>query len=306
MPNNHELYRFVEQSRGFDIRDKIKLVLFFVGVKRNAFVRLKIHELSLGEKWRFEQLLQKQSILFSAGREKSYEKIKKIAGNKIIWGLAGTWIGYDLFGNVGDKKKFVQYLALVKKGKHDEANRLAGALYGYPGCDIAYFLKEEKSPPLIRKRHSCYGYYLQQRLLDVRFPWVFHRAHALGCKKTAKMNKTYRDTLQKYAPGLLAQYAKERTFKTDIILMGESDVLHKGKTIWPKKDGREYGVVTARPLEGKYWLLPFLTKKRHQKGQVLEARVALRYNYATIKVIKEKRAIKGMEYKRKLPLLGNV
>ena len=63
------IHSFAEISKGFDITEKLKLVLFTADVKPNTYVNLKINPEDLGEKYRFEQLLKENKIPFLASRK---------------------------------------------------------------------------------------------------------------------------------------------------------------------------------------------------------------------------------------------
>ena len=94
-----DLFHFAAVSKGLDIREKIKLILFAAGTKSATYLVLKINPDSLEEKYEFEKILKENDVIFKAGRAKSYEEISAIKGSKIDWELKGTWIGYDLFRN---------------------------------------------------------------------------------------------------------------------------------------------------------------------------------------------------------------
>ena len=133
------MFFFAEKAKGFDDNCRIKLGLFTAGVKPNTYVILKVGPENLEEKYQFERLLKENRIVYEAGRPKSYEKIEKIAGNRIKWALAGIWFGYDLFAGKANRRIFQKYVSLVRKGTGEaraKAAGVAGKLYGYPACCI--------------------------------------------------------------------------------------------------------------------------------------------------------------------------
>ncbi len=62
----------------------------------------------------------------------------------------------------------------------------------------------------------------------------------------------YSNAVKKYTPELWKQYTKKDKFTADIIVDEESDILIKGKTIWPEKNGHEYDVILRKPHNKKY------------------------------------------------------
>ena len=121
-----DLLQFAAVSKGLETREKIKLILFAAGVKHNTYVVLKINPDSLEEKYQFEKILKENNIVYKAGRAKSYEEIRQIKGNKIIWELAGTWVGYDLLRDRLNEKMFEHYVDLLMSFKHKKSDKIAG------------------------------------------------------------------------------------------------------------------------------------------------------------------------------------
>jgi len=296
------LNTFAVISDGFDIKDKIKLVLFTAGLKLSTYIILKINPESLDEKYRFEQLLKQNKILFSASREKSYEEITDIKKNEIIWELKGTWIGYDLFKDKKTKELFKKYKRLIRHRQIKKADLLAGKLYHYPSCCIKHYLKETNK--FIRKNYTCYEYYKRFHDTERKFPFIFHTPCSLKCKATAKLNRLYSNAIKKYAPEILKKYSKKDSFKSQIIIDEESDILENTKTIWPEKNGYEYSVILKKPHNKKHYLYAYLTKKFYERGTILSAKITQQYDYADIKTKKIDRIIPDLMHIRKLPLMG--
>lgn len=293
---------FAEISKGFDIPDKLKLTLFASGAKPNTYVILKINPDDLDEKYRFEQLLKENKVPFIASRQKGYEEITYIEKNKIIWELKGVWIGYDLFKDNKSKKDFLRYKNLVAKGQRKNSIVLAGRIYNYPKCCIDKYIKE--TPEYIKRNYSYYKYYRKLHDIERRFPFVIHAVCSKECKATSKLNKLYSSAIKKNAPTLWKQYTKTDSFRSDVIVDKESDILIKGKTIWPERDGHEYEVILRHPHDNRYYLYAHLTKHNYKRGAVLQADIKQRYNYADIKVKKVIGIIPRLIHERKMPLIS--
>jgi hypothetical protein len=297
-----KLIDFAVISKGLDYPDKIKLVLFAAGKKPNTYLTLKINKDDLGEKYEFEKRLRKEKVIFSASRQKGYEEIKKIEGNEIKWKIAGIWIGYDLFKDKKSKKDFQRYKSLLRKQQKSRADRLAGKIYGYPKCCTEKYIKE--TPQFIKKRYSYYQYYKRFHDADKKFPFIFHTPCTANCRSAAALNKRYETAIKKYAPEIYKKYKAKKTFERDIIIDTESDILIKGKTIWPEKNGHDYSVITRKPIEGKYYLISYLSKKNYDRGTVLSAVITKQYDYASIKIKKIKSVINNLVHVRSLPMIG--
>jgi len=296
------IYTFAAISKGLDIKEKIKLILFAAGLKLSAYIVLKINPDSLDEKYRFEQLLKQNKIPFSASREKGYEEITKIKGNKIIWEFKGTWIGYDLFKDRKIKKKFEQYKNLISKQQIKKADEIGGKIYGYPSCCIKNYQKE--TPKYIKKDYDYYEFYKKLQGIDRKFPFIFYSPCSSKCKKTAVLNRKYSNAIKKFAPEIWKEYTKKDRFSADLIVDEESDILIEGKTIWPEREAHEYDVILRKPHNKKYYLYAYLTKKNYEKGTIISASVTQQYDYADIKVKKIKGIIKDLIHERKMPLIG--
>ncbi|MFH1682686.1 MAG: hypothetical protein ABIA37_02715 [Candidatus Woesearchaeota archaeon] len=306
MSNLDRLIKFAEYARGLDTKEKIKLILFMKKIKPNAEVLLKINPKNLGEKFEFEELLKKGGLLFSVSNAKSYEEIKKIKGNKILWEIEGTYFVYDLFKSKKDQDNFNRYLELLDKGRYDEGDRIAGKHYGYPKCCVERFIKE-KSENFLKKDYSYWDYYKKQQDVDRKFPYLFHRPHSLTCKESAKMNKRYGEELKKASKKIYKEYVSKGKFKGSLIVGELSDIEVKGKSIWPNKTGHEYELIFKKPFRSNYYLVSFLSKEKYVKGQVLKGEVILQYDYAKTKIIRKKdKIVAGLHHERTLPLLGEV
>ena len=139
------LIRFAEKSKGLQTKDKIKLLLFLKKVKPNTEILLKVGPKNLGEKYLLEKLLKQNKVLFSVSNPKSYEEVKKIKGDKVMWEIKGTYYSYDIFRSKKDKEKFRHYLDLLDKGKYNQGDKIAGEHYGYPKCCLTRFVKEKST-----------------------------------------------------------------------------------------------------------------------------------------------------------------
>ncbi|MBR9683889.1 hypothetical protein GOV03_05110 [Candidatus Woesearchaeota archaeon] len=301
-----KLIKFAERAKGLEIGDKIKLILFLTGVKPNGEIILKVDSKNLGEKFDFEKKLKEEQIIFSASKARSYEEIKKIKGNQVIWEIKGTYFIYDLFGSKKDKEVFNKYLSLLNKGKYNQGDLVGGKHYGYPLSCVKKFIKE-KDENFLKKKYTYWNYYKKQQDLDRKFPFIFHRACSLKCKDSIRMNQKYSEALKKVSKKVYKEYLSRSKFKGGLIVGGISDVEIKGKSIWPKKEGYEYELIFKKPFRKHYFLVSFLSRKKYELGQVLKGEVALRYDYAKVRISRKKRkVIKELYHKRKLPLLGEV
>jgi len=296
------IFTFAEISKGLDIPDKLRLILFTAGVKPNTYVILRINPEDLGEKYRFEELLKENKIPFLASRQKGYEEITKIQKNKIIWEFKGVWVGYDLFKNEKSKKDFLKYKKLIAKRQFKKATPIAGKLYGYPKCCINRYLKE--TPDYIKKHYTPYQFYKRAHDIDRKFPFIFHSSCSPECKATAKLNKKYSSVIKKYTPDLWKQYTKTDSFKSEIIVDKESDILLNGKTIWPERNGHEYEVILRKPHNKKFYLYAYLTKHNYKRGTILKADIKQKYNYADINVKKVVGILPNLHHERKMPLIS--
>jgi len=296
------LYTFAAIADGFDIKEKIKLILFTAGLKSSTYIILKINPDSLDEKYRFEQLLKQNKILFSATKQKGYEEITKIKGNEIIWEFKGAWIGYDLFKDKKTKKLFEQYKNLISKQQIKKADEIGGKIYGYPSCCVKQRLKE--IPEYIKKHYSYYEYYKRIHDTERKYPFVFFIPCSTKCKKIAALNRKYSNIIKRLTPEIWKEYTKKDKFKSELIVDEESDILLKGKTIWPERDAHEYDLILRKPHNKKHYLYAYLTKKNYEKGTVLEVSITQQYDYADIKVRKVKGIIKNLIHERKMPLIG--
>ena len=299
-----DLFQFAAVSKGLDLREKVKLILFAAGTKPNTYLILKINPESLEEKYEFEKLLKQYNILFKTSRAKSYEEIKEIKGSKIAWELAGTWIGYDLFKDEKSLKLFKEYIDLLTRFRHKKADKAAGQLYHYPSCCVKQFIKEHDYTYL-GSRYTYYEYYKKIHDSERKFPWVFHQPHALDCEASKNLNHLYEKVVKEHKPKIWEEYHQKHTHKTDFIVLGLSDIIVDGVSIWPEKDGYEYELITKKPFNGKYHLVSYLTKKEYAPGQILEGEVTFHYHYADVSIKKEKKQIiEGLYHERRLPLLG--
>lgn len=296
------LIDFAIISKGLDPVDKIKLILFAAKAKANTYVILKINPKNLEEKYQFEQVLRKNKVIFSASRQKGYEEIRSIKGDSINWEIAGIWIGYDLFNNKKSKKDFLRYKRLLGKQQEGRAHRLAGKLYGYPRCCVERYAKE--TPAYIRKKYSYYEFYKKLHEGDWKFPFVFHGPCSVNCRATIALNRRYSNVVKRHAPKFWQEYRKKKIFDSDLVVDEESDILVKGKTIWPEKDGHDYSVILRKPYKGKYYLISYLTKKFYERGTILSGKVTMQYHYARIAVKKIKGIIEGLHHERHLPMVG--
>lgn len=301
--NKHvQLIRFAETAKGFDSNQRIKLVLFTLGIKQNTYVILKISPENLEEKHHFEQHLKNLNILHHVGRPRSYEEIKAIRGNAVIWKMNGVWYGYDLFKNKKSRHTFYRYKKLLRQKKHEQADAIAGKLYGYPACCTREYTKEHDIE-YIKKKYTYHHYYQRLRETTKKFPFVLHYPCRPFCPKTKKLNTYYAHVLQKHAPHFWKQHTTMITITTDLIVDSESDIYDDfGQSLWPARTAHEYSFITKKPINQHYYILTHLTEQSFIKGNVANAQIRIRHDFPEITLRAIKKSINNLYHTRKFIL----
>jgi len=233
-------------------------------------------------KHKFETLLKKNGILFNASRAKGFEEIQGIKNNAAVWRLKGTWYGYDLFHSTKELHLYIKYRELLKQQKHTRADRVAGELYGYPTKAVEAFAKTHNSRALARK-YTYYQYYKRMHDSDIAFPFITHVPSTPKSVESKKLNDLYKRTVKKHAPAFYKEYTKKRKYKVPVIVDTENTI----PGIWKTRTAHDYVVITTKPIEGKYWLISWLTKKEYKRGTILDTTITIQYDYASITVNKE-------------------
>ena len=289
-----QLIDFVERAAGLDDAAKLRLILVAAGVKPATFVALKITPQNLDEKAHFEKHLRASGFVFEAGKPRAYEQIAAVKGNAIQWRINGSWYGYDVFADRDRQRLFRQYVSLVRRQRHADADRVAGQLYDYPQCCTEQYASEH-DPDVLRRHYTHYSYYARLHEVERAFPFVQHTACSKRCAFSRKMNELYGRAVQIVAPKFLKRFSEARTYRTDVVIDNESEV---GEDVFPGRDGHEYTAVTLKPIAGHYYLLAHLTKKSFARGTVVPATVRMRYNYADVSLGRPKRIIKNLHHER--------
>ncbi len=292
MDSKKRLLTFMESSNAFDNSSKLKLILLLSGVKPSTYARIRTQK-NLHDKHEFEELLKENGILFDVSSAKGYEEIVKVQGNAAVWRLRGIWHGYDLFKNKNFNARFLEYVTLLRQKKHETADQLAGIIYGYPQCCINTFIKGH-APTQLAKKYTSYQYYKRLHDMDKKFPFIAHTPCSLNCKETKKLNALYTKAVKKNAPAFYKEYSKKRTYSAPLIVDVESDTIQ-----WKKKDGHEYSLVTQKPIEGKYYLISWLSKKEYKRGTILDAKITLQYDYAIVNAKKTTGHLANFHHERK-------
>ncbi|MBI4440530.1 hypothetical protein HY639_00015 [Candidatus Woesearchaeota archaeon] len=281
-----QLLDFAILARGLSPKDKVKLVLFALRLKPAASIYLRISPENLDEAYAFEHALRMSKIVYCRGREKSYEEVRKIAGNKVVWGLAGLWIDYDLFHTLEQRKKFLEYKRLWEYQRDEKRrNRIAGELYGYPSCCIATYGKKPRNP---------YAFYKQLHAIDATFPLLPYMPCKLTCPKSIALSKTFAQAIKKASPSFWDHLQEVETYKTEVIIDSRN---------MESKQGYDYVVLATTPFRGKYWFYTVLSQKKYAVGTVLTATIRHHPTYADVRLGAEKRKIKNFYHERMLPLL---
>jgi len=283
MDERTQLVKFVETAKGLEPIQKLKLILFATGAKKNTYIKLKINPSNLDEKQHFEQHLKHNNIIYETNEAKSYEEITAVKENKILWEMQGVWFGYDLFSTKAEQQKFHIYKKYIKQQKHLQADVIAGALYDYPQCCIAEYTKEHNTNYL-RKKYNYTTFYQRMQENEKKFPFIAHYPCSLNCKKTKKLNAFYSNTIKKYSPKFWKEYARKKTLTTDIIIDTESDIFDdNAHPLWPQRNSHDYTVITKKPVNRHYYLLSTLTNTQLIKGTVASATITLQHNHADVK-----------------------
>lgn len=285
------LLRFIETSKAFDNTSKLKAILFVSDAKPNTYIHLRIDK-NLGDKHKFEQLLKLNKMPFSVSKPKGFEEIAAIRGNAAVWKLKGIWFGYDLFKNKKEQQRFTKYVSLVKQRNHAAADLLAGSIYGYPRCCVKKFI-EEHNPEVLPKRYTYYEYYKRLQDSDRNFPFISHTPCSPRCKYSAALNKKYAEAISKCSVKFHLAYSKQRIYSVPVIVDIEND------SLWKKKDGHDYMLITKKPIAGKYYEINWLGKAPFKRGTILDADVTFSFDYAVVKIKRKLGHLKNFHHERK-------
>jgi hypothetical protein len=304
-----QLVDFAQKSKGLDDHSRLKLMLLAIGAKPATFFTLKISPENIDEKSHLEKHLRACRIPYIAGKARAYEEITEIKGNKIKWEIKGSWYGYDAFADRKHIQLFEKYLSLVKKQKHEQADRTAGMLYDYPKCCVEHYINEHK-PGFLRKNYTHYSYYAHLHAVERALPLLMHTACSAKCSASKKMNAKYAIMLKKYAPEFWKQFSPARKTSTSLVIDTESELLQDTiygsldkKPVFARKDGHEYTLITMKKINGRHYLLNHLTKKTFERGTIMPAKITMQYNYADVKLGKPKKTIKNLHHERHFVLL---
>ncbi|RJQ22469.1 hypothetical protein C4580_00240 [Candidatus Woesearchaeota archaeon] len=291
-----DLARFAETCTGLDHNSKLKLILFAAEAKPNTYIHLKITK-NYHDKHAFEELLRKHNIPFECSRAKGFEEITRVSAKAAHWRLAGTWYGYDLFRNKKAQVVFHQAVALIRQGKHAQADKILGKHYGYPDCCVKKFIATH-DPKEVAKKTTAYNYFKELHDSDKAFPFITHTPCSSKCAASKKLNDTYKKAVQAHAPRFFREYAKKRTYHVQIVIDADNDLIP-----FKKKDAYDYGVVTLDKIEGHYVMISWLSQKKYARGTVLDATVTLQYDYGLITPKKIVRKGTGFRHERHLTKL---
>ena len=295
------LVDFAILSRGLSNKDKSKLLLFAAGQKPATSLYLHITKESLDELYHFEHVLRLNKIAYLKGREKSFEEVKRIKENKVLWDTAGLWVDFDLFHTLKQKDEFLKYRSFWQKGKTHRAHNLGGKLYSYPSCCIAQYGKETGA--YIKKHYTYYPLYKRLHDIDKRFPLLAYVPCSLSCKKAIEQHKLFSQIIKQNSPSFYHHLREVVPYETDVLIDGENDVPENGKSIWQKKDGHDYIVLGMKPFTGKFWFYTVLSKKTYVRGTILSATIKHHSTYGEVILGREKGMIQDLVHERNLPLL---
>ena len=297
-----ELIHFTQSERGFSANDKIKIIVFASGVKKAAYVRLKIDGKNLDSKAHFERHLKDCCSVFISSRPKTYEEIESVKKNKVVWQPAGIWFGYDIFADTKTRDLFLKYKQLKHDDRHSSADRIAAKIYGYPSCCQKQYTKEH-GLDYIRKNYTYYEFYRKVHDLAKKFPFVFHTPCSVACSHTKAMNDKHEKIVQKTASKFYKSFASSETFRTEVIVDSLSDIFDENnKSIWKQKDGYEFSLVTKNRIRGNYYMLSHLVRKELERGTVYQARIVVRNDSSDIWLGRKKGKIDDLHHRRRFCL----
>ncbi len=296
------LLDFVILCRGMTTKDRIKLLLFALGLRPATSVYLCITPDNLKESFLFEHTLRMYKIIYLRGREKSFEEVKKIQHNKIVWDVTGLWIDYDLFHTVKQKEQFIQYRKLWQLDKErNKRNTIAGKLYDYPLCCITQYNKE--TPRYICKNVDSYAFYNRMHVIDKKFSLLSYAPCSLLCKNALSQQNHFATAIRNASLSFWNHLHEVDVYETDVIVESENDIIVDGKSIWKTKNGHDYIVLAVTPFHGKHWFYTVLSKKPYPVGTVLSATIKQYATYGEVLLGREKGYIKDLHHERNLPLL---
>ncbi|MBI4016640.1 MAG: hypothetical protein HY363_03010 [Candidatus Aenigmarchaeota archaeon] len=298
MQKEQELVHFVQASKGFGAFEKIKLIIFASGEKKACFVRMKISSENMDEKAHFEKHLKECGKKFIVSRPKTFEEIIRVTKNKAVWKPAGIWYGYDLFADTRTKNMFLKYRQLKHDNNHKTADKIGAKIYGYPACCMTQYSKEH-DVNYIKKNYSYYQFYKKVHAVDKKLQFIFHIPCSVECNASRRMNEEHKRTVIKLARKFYCSYSAKYVFNVDVIVDSFSDIFDdNGKSIWEKKNGCDAAFLTAKKINGKYYLLSCLTKKQLEKWAVYAASIKTQYDTAQLNLGRKKKTLKNFHHQR--------
>ena len=297
----NNLLDFAELAHGLNDDCRIKLALFASKTKPVTYLILKIDTTNIDEKHQFEDLLRRAGVLFKRSRAKGYEEITGIVKHVVRWQLAGVWFGYDLFWNKKDKQQFEKYVKFMRKEKYKEADNLGGKLYRYPSCCVSQYTKE-RNPKYIKRKYTYYAYF--KKMHGHPFPFIQFTPCSRSCSNARKLNKRYEKSIKEKTPYLYKTFTKKQTHKTIFLIDTENDVLKNGTSVWTKKNGHDYILVTKTAHHKKYYMHHYLTKKKYHEGAELKGKAEIQHNHSDITIQQQTCVTKKLIHRRHLPVLG--
>ncbi len=289
----------IQKAQGLENSEKLRLILFALGLKPSTYVRFKV--LKPEELLHFEKHVAECGFVFARSRAKGYEEITKIVRNKVVWRVKGIWYGYDVFKDERTQRLFQKYKKEVGRQNHYQADKLGAQLYGYPACCMRKHTRLQNLKQLV-KEHSYKSFFQQIHALDRKFPFVQHVPCSVSCRKTAALNTKYRAAIKKHAPKFYKAFTKKTVIKTAVLIDTEADILHKGKSVWGAHTAHEYRCIALKPIQGKYYMFSDLTSKKYERGSVVASTIILQYHAAQVSLGKLKNVLKNVHHERKFLL----
>ncbi|MBI4143748.1 hypothetical protein HY486_00685 [Candidatus Woesearchaeota archaeon] len=245
----NELIHFVESAVGFELNDKLKLILFSLSCKKACYCQLRISADNLDEKHHFEKHLKLLGFPFIVSKPKPYEEIVKVKKHWLVMDIKGIWYGYDVFQDDGAKRAFLRYKQLLKKGRISLADRIGGGLYGYPVCCTKAFI------------HG-------KAVFSPKTAFVVHGLCSVNCPASKKQNQKNISLIRKNAPGFYREFSKHLVVNAEVVVV-------------EKLPENDY-VACLKRINGKYVLFP-LDVRLYPVGTVLKGVLRTRYNHASFR-----------------------
>ena len=290
---------FIERSEAFDNAARLKALLVVIGVKPATFIHFRVTPKNIDDKMHFEKHLRELGLPFKVSRAKGFEEIRSVRGGTVEWHFKGIWYGYDIFKDLDIQKKFMKYKSLIRQKKEKQAAIIGGEVYGYPKKSVTTFIKE-LDLKYIAKKFSYGEYFKRLHQSDFNFPFIQHTACSAKCPVSNRLNEKYKKAIRKHAPDFYKSFTKKTVVKAPLLINFENDLLYKGKSIWPSRKMHDFTAISHKRIDGKYFLVSFLTKTPFIEGDLVDSELSFQYNTCKVKPLRKVKHFKDVIHKRKM------